>query len=393
MKKFFYLTLAVVAALAIGCNKLPDAPATDAADSGLSEATGLIEVSTAFITETKAVTGDIVDNQVNSCQILVFDEAGKLEASRYFDNWSTAVSSHKNRITTSLGAKTVYVVANLSDAGRVKASTLTELEGAITDLSQNSITNLVMSGMNTISVTAYNANEQETPAPQALTVRVKRLASLITLSGVNVNFEGTPLQGSTFTIKQIYVKNVVGKSPVAVLSAGVEDQPSTGLPAILPDTYQNATANWYSPLTFSDSAPAVTYDGKSGSWLSIACASDDDTATSIGRSYIVYPNKNTGDNHNASFDGGKRTRLVIKAHVKTPANSPYSAAIDEDTNYVFNLPPMLANHKYVISSVRITMMGLSDEDEAKDKVNEVGMLEPTIVVDPWSDTINLSYEY
>lgn len=390
--KRFYLIIAAMAALAIGCNKLPDVQAPDTA-AELSEATGLIEVSTAFFTETKASTADIVDNQVNSCQILVFDAAGKLEASRYFDNWSTAVSNHKNRITTSLGPKTVYVVANLSDGGRVKAATLTELAGVITDLSENSITNLVMSGMNTITVTAYNANEQETPTPQSLTVRVKRLASLITLSAVNVNFEGTPLQGSTFTIKQIYVKNVMGKSPVAVQSAGVENEPGTGLPSVISDAQQTTVGNWYSPLTFSASAPAVTYDGKTGSWLAVNCASDNDTATSIGRSYIVYPNKNSGDNHNDTFDGGKRTRLVIKAHVKTPANSPYSADIDEDTNYVFNLPPMLANHRYVISSVKITMMGLSDEDEAKDKANEVGIIEPFIVVDPWGDTVELSYEH
>lgn len=386
MKKSFILAAAAALCL-VACNK---SIVTNEPVLNEEESVGMlsINVNTPFLT--KAAIADVQDSKINTAQVLVFSQNGVLENSRFFETWD----QDKVTITCQTGQKVVYVIINVPNAGRIKSTSLAQLEKELSDLSHNSATSLVMSGRAEPNVVEYDKNTNPSAAPQQVTVHVKRLASKIELKAVNVNFTGTQLEGASFQIKEIYLKNVVGKSPVTVQSVGMggDDVNTTGLPSILSDTDHANTAYWYNPMTKQASgAPEVTYEVFASN--DGVCVTTNDTPTTIDRALFAYPNKNTGDNHESTFNTGKKTRLVIKAHVTTPANSPYIATqFDDDTYYVFELPKLEANKVYRITGINVTMLGLTKEEEERDEENEVGIVKPLITVDPWSDIVELTYE-
>jgi hypothetical protein len=95
----------------------------------------------------------------------------------------------------------------------------------------------------------------------------------------------------------------------------------------------------------------------------------------------------TGDSHADTFNQ-RHTRFVVKAHVKAAAG--YSD-FDGDTFYVFDLPVLVANNIYRITSIKLTMLGKDNDD--KDDDLQAGKIQPTITVDPWNGTTNLTYEF
>ena len=210
-----------------------------------------------------------------------------------------------------------------------------------------------------------------------MNIYVKRLASQILVDKVTVDFTGTELEGGTFSISQIYLKNVVGKAPLGV--QGLTATSNSGiLPIVLGDGDHNTTANWYNKNTYEAGCPAVIYDN-----ASIAATSVAGSSTALGRVLFAYPNKTNADSHAESF-GPRHTRLVIKAHVKKDP-------VDDDTYYVLDLPVLVANNIYKITDFKITMLGKSDDN--KDDNLQAGRITPTITVDPWTGTTNLTYEF
>ena len=154
-RTIFFLTAALAAAfLALpSCKK--SAPA--AHEGGLlSEGpTGTILVDIG-IPRTKSDNAVLKDYQINSVQVLVFDESGKRETDR-FETLSTPVQNTTSlTVTTKTGVKTVYAVLN---SPRLTESSLDRLEAHLSDLAENSATNLVMSGKNGITVTEYDKNK------------------------------------------------------------------------------------------------------------------------------------------------------------------------------------------------------------------------------------------
>ena len=369
MKKQFVLLVAAGLIGALACNKNSVPEDVNPISEGPS---GLVTLQIQSDPATKVADGSMKDRRINSVQVLVFNAAGIKETDRY-ETLSTPTDggTYDLRFTARTGSKTIYAVVN---SPRLTEKTLSEFEKHLSDLKENTPTSLVMSGKTTLNVVEYDKNKNASAVPQSVTVNVKRLASMIQLEKVTVNFNGTMLQGGTFTIQEIYAKNVVGRAPLGVLADGA--------PMAIADEDHTNTAFWYNPMTKTSGCPEVTYD-----IFSLPCPTSG-TATSVGHNLFVYPNKTSGDSDSNTFSQ-RKTRLVIKAHVKV-AESATTMAVDEDTYYTFDLPVLQANYIYQITNINISMLG--KKDDTTDEKTLVGLITPTINVDPWTKTVQLSYE-
>lgn len=380
MKKLFVLTAALAASIGfVSCNKTN----TPAPDRETGQPVGAFEVKINAFDETKSALEDMKDYQINQVQVFVFDASKHLESYKFVDNLN-ADTSTSLVLNTLTGEKTVYALVNHSRLNLTPGSageTLTTFEARLADLSENSATNLVMSGRNTITVT--NVNDQGTiGTPQALNIFVKRLAACIQLNAVSVHFEGTSLSDATFTVKEIYLKNVVGKSPVGV--TGNTGSAKSGItPIALPNEQHNNTANWYNKGKKEAGSPACIDDVYENE-KECEVAGD---STLLKRVLFAYPNKTAADSHDSVFSA-RHTRLVIKAHVEKNADG---VNVNKDTYYVLNLPALEANTIYKIENVNITMLGKDDDNNDDD--TGVGRINPTITVDPWTGNRKLNYEF
>ena len=244
MKKIsiFLLTAAALVG-AFSCNKNVVAPEQPVlADLP----NGSITVNIGAADETKAALTAMKDMRINSVQVFVFDANNRLETDVYKDGLS-ADNSTQVTINTKTGNKTVYALLNHERLSFTVGSTgqlLADYEAILTDLSQNtSEADLVMTGKNTVNVTDYN-NQGAGGTPQAVNIFVKRLVSRIQLDGITVDFRGTSLEGANFTVQKIYLKNVVGKSPIGMQGlTGVSDATSSILPKELPAGEYDIAAN------------------------------------------------------------------------------------------------------------------------------------------------------
>ena len=372
MKRTFLILTAALSALCAlpSCQK---SASSSTADEQLSGPTGVVRIDIG-IPQTKSDNGGLKDYQINSVQVIVFDESGKKETDRFETLASPVQNTTSMTITTKTGVKTVYAILN---SPRLTESAQDKMEAHLSDLSENSCTNLVMSGKNDINVTEYDKNKDSNAAPQTMNIHVKRLAAMVQLDKVTVDFRNTALEGGTFTIQEIYLKNVVGKAPL-----GVTGSPETDMPMVLPDAAHTNYENWYNKGTKQASgAPEVTFDV----WTKTCTVAG--IATALSRDLFAYPNKTAGDSTADTFSQ-RKTRLVIKAHVTASTNT--SPAVDKDTYYTFDLPALVANNVYKISNINITMLGKDDDND--DKKSLVGRVTPTITVDPWTGTTTLKYE-
>ena len=366
MKRFFSLFLTLAAAIGLlSCNKNAPAVSGDAPEA-VPDAT--LTVNIGMENEAvKATAAQVKDFQIGKVQVFVFDSAGKLETSYYEEGLDKNIT-HSVKIATFTGAKTVYVIVNHNRITHFKPHTTTvaNLEAEITDLSMNTPSSLVMSGKNSVNVKKYGNNGAAGTDGDlsAVSVYVKRLAAMIQLDNLQVDFRGTDLEGATFTVQQIYLKNVVGKSRLGV-SGLTGAANSAVLPLAIDDATHSNIDNWYNKFTLQASgAPAVTYESD----MDVAC-NVSGTATAMARHLFAYPNRQDTDTH-------------------SPATGTFSPT---DTFYVFDLPVLQANNIYKITSIKITMLGKDSDD--KDDDLQAGKIQPTITVDPWNGPISLSYEF
>lgn len=381
MKKPLFTVFVALAATFASCNK--SAPAPEAAQSTVPDAS--ITVNIGMENEgTKAPTSLVKDYLINKVQVFVFDNTDKLETS-YFEGSLTKNNSHSVKIATFTGPKTVYVLVNHDRITKFKphTTTIANFEAELTDLSMNTPSSLVMSGKNTVTVGKYGTNGSAGTDGQiqSVNVYVKRLAAMVVLDKLNVDFRGTDLEGATFSVQQIYLKNVVGKALLGV-NGLTGTASSTVLPLPITDDQHTNYTYWYNKGTLETGAPAVTFETDMGVSCNVAGAD-----TPLSRHLFAYPNRTDADSHEETFEQ-RHTRLVIKAHVK--AATSYSN-LDNDTFYVFDLPQLTANNVYRITSVRITMLGKDNDN--KDEDIQAGRIEPAITVDPWNGTTTLTYDF
>lgn len=394
MKKTLLFS-AIVLLGAIACQK--NTPVGPIDEPALDGPTGVISVSVHTpMPETKAAKSSIQDSKINSIQLFVFDANGRLETSRYEASYdgSTPVT-----ITTKTGTKTVYAVLN---SQRLNFSTIDKFEGsdsngtgmAYNDLGENTVTKLIMTGKNTITVNEYDKNKDASATAQSLTIRVKRLAAKVQLDKITVDFRNTALEGGELAVQEIYLVNVVGKSPYGVQSIGTsEAAATTGIPVALPNSMFTAiNANWYSMGTLPASLtgiPAVTYDQALGDAYKCTGAEVAGTAKTMDRVFFCYPNRAEAYQEGATPANPVHTSLVIKGRIKSNGTTYIDPAIDKDTWYTFDLPAIEPNKVYQITDIKITMPGADTPGERI----ITGKTDMSVAVDEWTQTVELKYEF
>lgn len=385
MKKYLYFLTAAAFMLA-ACNK-NDAPVGEVENK--APETGALVVSVSSESQNTKANSTLTDeSKVNTLQVFVFEATtGKLETDKYEANTKTIT------LSTLTGVKHVWAIANAPKIILNKDALESVLASKISNLGENTITGLTMVGVSApaspgsipftpgnITVGAYTVGATETIT--AVPINIYRLGARISLEKVTVDFTGTSLEGKSFSIRDIYLKNVVN---------GLRFD---GQPADLNDAgyWTNRVAdhapnggNYYLDKAGNNVASLICDKG-----LSLdAAVTDGSSALTVNKYWYVYPNPRTEDS-NAVTWSPRRTRLVIHAVVGG----------DIHTYYQFDVPPagiasatdkmILNNHTYDISNIKITMLGKDDDDD--DDPTEIGKASITVTVSDWAANYSVTYE-
>lgn len=384
MKKHFIILTALAVASLASCQKNVQT-ASDWEEPVLEGPTGVISVKIQT-PEPDSKSATLADNAISTVQLFVFGTDNKLETSKYFQTYTSGTDL---KITAKKGdGKTLYVVLN---APRLNFSSLSRFESPsaasiddLVDLSINTREHLVMVGKNTVNVVEYDANKTADPVLSPVTVHVKRLAAKVVLDKITVDFRNTALEGGAFTVNQVYLVNVVGKSPLGVSSIG-SGTADTGIPVALPSQVFNQMTYWYSPATLASGAPEMTFDATVNDPV-CSVAGDE---KNLGLIYLAYPNNAEAYQEGKSVTSPVHTALVIKATVSSN-NFIDTAITNKVTYYTFDLPALEANKLYQITNITISMLGADNPGERV----VTGRVNPTITVDNWTNgNISLSYDF
>ena len=389
MKTFPVLFLsAAAAALLLSCEKNVNSPSPALPDE---PAYGQITVRIGMDeADTKAAytAAGVKDSQINSVQVLVFDgtdNGSPLETDCY-TAFASGQTSAEITLNVSTGQKTLYALVNQDREYFVPDDTvLGDLAYSPVPLSKNSLTNFAMVGRGTPTVVEYNTNQDEDAEPQAMRVFVKRMLSMIRLEGITVDFDGTSLEGSSFQIQELYLKNVMGLLP-RTLDGITTYSDSEACTVPLASSFYADASNWY-----NKGKKVVTGADYPGDLLIDSSVIDITPGSLVNVGHVLFaaPNKTTtaNDSHSPNWCA-RMTRLVIKALITGPA----SHEMDITTYYVLDLPVLESNKIYNIQNLHITRIGKYNDDSDDDI--QTGRIKPIISVDPWNPQVeNLNYEF
>ena len=347
--------LAALLAAAPSCSKqsvLPPAPEPAGATAGTG-ASGTLLV-TLGQDGTKAALGGLDEKAVRCLQVFVFNEAGTKETDKF-------VSASSLTITSPVGRKHIWAIVNHSRFADIAKEE--DLKKTVTDLSENYTSGdgirLVMAGEKDVEVT--QASEQ-------VIVNVTRLASRILLKSVKRVFSDTYLTGRSFTIKDIYLKNVAGNTNFSL------DKKNNGLDWDIVDP-----TTWYNMLKDSETATVSPLLCSHG--LSIAC--EEATAKEINQVFYTYPNPTSGDNTGSSWCA-RHTRLVVHAEITGGGSGTVQSY------YTFTLPVLKRNCSYEITDITFTMLG--KDNDGDDSVTDTGAAAITLKVLDWDTPTELTYD-
>lgn len=357
MKKFIYAAMicSVLAGLA-SCNK----PEFKADDNGEVPVPSETRTGTMYVevgVPTKALVSNVHDETVHSLQVFVFNAAtGKREIDKY-------VEGNSMQITSLVGQKHVWAVVNHAKMDNVP--TETEFKALTTRLEDNYVYNdifLIMTGEKDVEVKEDGVS---------VVIDVTRLESRIELKKLTVDFSDNYLNGCTFQIKEMYLKNVAGDAKYA------------------DDSY--APTVWYNKLTDEGNAavnPLISDHSLAINLPTNGSAADQNTMASINRVWYTYPNPTVGDD--AAYNSWvtnldiRHTRLIIHAEV---SGTPVGGSVQ--SFYVFTLPVLKKNTSYVINDIKVTMLGKETDDD--DSRTETGIASVSLNVIDWSTGETLTY--
>ena len=359
--------------------------------------TGKLLVKIGTGADTKVADVDMQEHKVNNVQVFIFDTDGKLETDKYA-KISNGSATPVVELISRIGQKTVYTICN---APRLHYRQLSDLEGALSDLADNKVNNLVMSGKKVVDVEEFDNNSSTGLATQ-FTVYVKKLAAAIQLGKVQANFTATDLEGSTFKLKEIYVKNVVGRAPYGVQTEGDDGSvdKSKGLPNLLLNTDRINSDYWYNKITLDSTPLPLTVDvcnltsfTSTGAMANYPTPPVQATIVDVNHTLYVYPNSTVADPESVpGISAGdytpRHTRLVLHALI-TASSTSAASFVDKDFYYTFDLPVLEANKKYKVNVV-ITMLGKENDND--DSKTLSGQAKPVISVSDWDSTTTLTYD-
>ena len=407
MKKSFILTSIFAMALGlVACNKSVQ-PVAEAEPVPTGSIAIFVEPNNGSSATKMAgdATVTALESNIGSLQVFVFYGAsnpalGQVEGNKETDKFYTYTGSADARseiITTTTGAKRIYVVAN---APRIlNANTETDLKSRVIGLGANIFTTdkgMVMVGASgytstdagidvsatNVTVAPYSA-QAGTASITTIPIKLNRLAARIELQNVKVDFRGTDLEGKEMTIKEIYLKNIPNSVHV------------TGQNADLLST----ETNWSNRMT-PDGSLAADIKALVYSNLNKSDINEAGVDNAINQFFYCYPNNVTTDVI-ADTWAPRRTRLVLSTLIGTqPSFYPFAIAAPENfvpsgsSDPASNTNPshitIVGNHKYVINRITITSMGKPNDDT--DAVIVSGKASINVSVQDWNGTTILNYD-
>ncbi len=438
MKKIFSISFAALSAMLVGltaCNKTPQPVVVPEPEVPGGMLFVNLTPDNGGTTKADAASLTAMQSEVRSIQVFVFSAetnaslglvADQIETSKFISGNSISnatggtATSNPIALTTYLGKKKVFALVNAPRQDNV--TTISQLMGRVSHLSENYITDATVDGISRqgmVMAGAYGYNYTATSEGKgieisptvldvvnkydskddtsiyAVDIPVYRLGARIEVGSVTVNFNETDLRGKTLTIKDIKLKNVVN----AVTFGGG-------------NSAQLSTPNYWSMRLATTGANAGTYVDYSGAsvsdklqdtGLSIACT--EGTPVAVNKSFIVYPNP-CDDPAGLSAPGSsaattwsvRRTRLVIHAQIDGTEDTYYAFAIADPANLAGgqsdnngSFKYLVGNRRYVIDNINISMKGKPNDDD--DMLPATGRISATVKVQDWAGQTLLTYQF
>ena len=275
------------------------------------------------------------ESKVNNLQILAFNEEGVLENYRSVDNEMSVT------LMASSGEKTVWAVVNAPSLEGV--SSLEELGGTITSLSDNGLDNFVMTG----SVT------EELTDGAVIAITVRRLVARVSVAKITAAFADTPaFSGKTLKVTGIYMLNVAGSVNYAL----------AGEPSL-----------WYNKLYHEDEeADVFLYDA-------LDQTIENNSSYEVEHAYYPYPN---------NVDSSVKDLDEKDRGTWTPRRSILCIEVEFDGTpgyYPVELPAIERNKTYVIEEVVLTR---APGDKPYDPI-DTGAATVSITINDWQLELNL----
>lgn len=275
------------------------------------------------------------EGRVNRWTLLLYRE-GKLI--------DVGISGSTSSIQRSLvaGTYTAYAVANPPSSFVPESyTTIAKFSAAESDLRDNSLSQLVMVGNQTISVPVRNGRPQ--------TIGVNRLVAKVGINKISVDFTDPALQSRTFRLKAIYLTNCYGE---------------THLSSDMGASEMKADAScWYNRMGFH-SIPGVDALLADQAIDAIITAS-----SPYGKEHHFYCYPNQADRDSRSEEWSIRhTRLVLEAEI---GGRTYY--------YPITLPSMQRNKTYIVEEAIIRKLGSNDPE--KDEPGSVDVVFDTTTSD------------
>ena len=343
MKKTFSI-FALAAAVLCSCDKNADCIPTQEPES---QEPAMLNVSLAFEdeSETKAVTAYTTaqdyEKAVNSVQVLVFDESGKIN---FYKNAGTSTANIS--ISTTTGKKTVWAVINGPDLKAV--ATLDALKATAVDLADNSITKtegFVMAGSTTCTVDASGGTANVNVSRLVARVALQKITNSLAAGYGSIKIDNVTL------INVVGNQNLAGNAGIATWYNKFGRKDGGSQTAIIDGTTNLASCP---TLTFSGTGANVDNGGA--------------YAPSTPLLFYGYPNSTTTDKTGwAETFTARKTRLVVAA---TISGTKYYYPV------VLNTPER--NKAYTVE-LTITGLGSTDPDQPVSK----GALVANVTVQGW----------
>ena len=417
----------------VACNKTTQPEVT-----AVPEKDGMLFVSMSPVnsesTKADASVMTAMQADVRSIQVFVFSAennaslglvADEIETSKFVSGntligtpTGAMATANPIALTTYLGKKKVIALVNAPRQENI--TTLDNLLKRVSNLSENYIIETDVSGIKRdgmVMAGAYGYNytatssgngiditpdilevnkkydKKDDTSIHAIDIPVYRLGARIEVGSVKVNFSDTDLNGKSFTIKDIKLKNVVNSVHFKGGNSDLLDTDTRWTMRLATTGANIGNYQDYSNVSVADKLQDID--------LVIDCPSNN-TSTAVNKSYIVYPNPCDDptdlSGSNASTWSKRRTRLVIHAVIGGTENSYYSFSIADPANIVGgqdgtngNFSSIVGNRRYIIDNINITMKGKPNDSD--DMLPATGRVSATIKVQDWAGETLLTYEF
>ena len=237
----------------------------------------------------------------------------------------TAGSNSPIQCSLEAGSYTAYAIANPPPSFRPESySSFAKFSKAESDLRDNSLSQLVMFGSRTISVSSQNDRPQ--------TIGVNRLVAKVGIQKISTDFTDPDLQAKTFRLKAIYLTNCYGKTLLR------SDENASEM--------DSDASCWYNRMGFHTDNGVDDLLSDRGIDFMITASSP----YVQEHHYYCYPNQIEQDSRSGSWSV-RHTRLVLEADI---SGKTYF--------YPITLPTMQRNKTYIVEEAIIQKLGSTDPE-------------------------------